>query len=333
MTPIPPTVPEADLPPPPRSPGARWRRGTITSVMASREEPTRGRSAARAVTTHRWRAGVLEASADQVAAEEALQLCVDGAPLAVVLRTPGDDVDLALGLLHAEGVIRTRHDVALVRTAPSGQGALEPRGVSIELLPEVENLVDIRLVSPLPPGRLGWQRALPASSACGLCGSVTLDAVAATCRPVASMSSWSVAALCALPDRLSRGQAVFARTGGLHAAALVDAEGATVLVREDVGRHNAVDKLVGWGLRHDALPLSTHLLLVSGRAGFEIVQKAAAAGLGVVAAVSAPSSLAVETAERLGVTLVGFLRDDHCNVYSHPGRITGTDRGPAAPRG
>jgi FdhD protein len=258
---------------------------------------------------------------DSVAREEALRLMVDGLPLAVMLRTPGCDVELALGLLHAEGVVRQLSDVDFLRLAPSGQTELEGISVPVQLDPAAENLVDVHLRLPLPEGALGWQRALPSSSACGICGTATLEALRAVQADVVGDAVWPVAELFQLPELLLEAQRVFHTTGGLHGAGLLRQPGQRLEVAEDVGRHNAVDKLVGRALLRGQLPLTNALLLVSGRAGFEIVQKAAAAGIGLVASISAPSSLAVHAAETTGVTLVGFLRGRHCNVYSHPARV------------
>lgn len=288
-------------------------------VRAEREAA--GRSGTSPVAVGRWAAGEVRADRDWVAAEEPLQVAVDGAPLAVVMRTPGSDLELVLGLLHAEGVVRGRNDVAGVRLSPSGQDELGGQDLDVELLPETEGLVDVRLRRPLAGGVLGWQRRLPSTSACGLCGATTLDALERTQRPVRGRDTWPIGLLHTLPARLRSRQAVFASTGGLHAAALVTGGGDLAAVCEDVGRHNAVDKLVGGALMRDQLPLERFLLLVSGRAGFEIVQKATAAGIPLIAAVSAPTSLAVRASDRLGATLVGFLRDDRCNVYTHPFRV------------
>jgi FdhD protein len=258
---------------------------------------------------------------DSVAREEALQLMVDGLPLAVMLRTPGCDVELALGLLHAEGVVRRLSDVEFLRLAPSGQTQLEGIPILVELDPAAENLVDVHLRLPLPEGGLGWQRALPSSSACGICGTATLEALRAVQADVVGEAVWRVAELFRLPQMLMEAQRVFHNTGGLHAAGLLRQTGQPMEVAEDVGRHNAVDKLVGRALLRGQLPLTDSLLVVSGRAGFEIVQKAAAAGIGLVASISAPSSLAVQVATATGVTLVGFLRGRRCNIYSHPERV------------
>lgn len=260
-------------------------------------------------------------AADSVAREEALQLMVDGRPLAVMLRTPGSDVELALGLLHAEGVVQQASDVEFLRLAPSGQARLDGIPIPVQLDPAAENLVDVHLRLPLPDGALGWQRALPSSSACGICGTATLEALQAVQTNVVGEAVWPADELFRLPAQLLEAQRAFHATGGLHGAGLLRQIGQHLEVAEDVGRHNAVDKLVGQALLRAQLPLTDALLVVSGRAGFEIVQKAAAAGIGLVASISAPSSLAVQAAEATGVTLVGFLRGRRCNVYSHPQRV------------
>jgi len=258
---------------------------------------------------------------DSVAREDALQLMVDGRPLAVMLRTPGSDVELALGLLHAEGVVQQASDIEFLRLAPSGQARLDDIPIPVQLDPAAENLVDVHLRLPLPDGALGWQRALPSSSACGICGTATLEALQAVQTNVVGEAVWPADELFRLPALLLEAQRTFHATGGLHAAGLLRQIGQRLEVAEDVGRHNAVDKLVGRALLRAQLPLTDALLVVSGRTGFEIVQKAAAAGIGLVASISAPSSLAVQAAEATGVTLVGFLRGRRCNVYSHPGRV------------
>lgn len=262
-----------------------------------------------------------QAAEDSVAREEALQLMVDGRPLAVMMRTPGCDVELALGLLHAEGVVQKASDIEFLRLAPSGQAQLDGIPFPVQLDPAAENLVDVHLRLPLPDGALGWQRALPSSSACGICGTATLEALQAVQADVVGEAVWPTDELFRLPGLLLEAQRVFQVTGGLHAAGLLRQIRQPLEVAEDVGRHNAVDKLVGRALLRGQLPLTDCLLVVSGRAGFEIVQKAAAAGISLVASISAPSSLAVQAAEATGVTLVGFLRGRRCNVYSHPRRV------------
>ncbi|MFZ0218545.1 MAG: formate dehydrogenase accessory sulfurtransferase FdhD [Candidatus Dormiibacterota bacterium] len=272
------------------------------------------------LAVHRLRAGRWSEVQDRVAAEEPLQILLDGEPLSVVMRTPGADVELTLGLLHAEGVLARLEDVRFARiSAETAEdepaGGLEVRG---ELL--ASNAVDVVRERP---GPRPVQRSFVVSSACGVCGAVTVDELAAEWPPVAAGPTMPFSILGSLPARLREAQRLFERTGGLHAAGLFDASGSLLLAREDIGRHNAVDKIVGRLFLHRALPAADRLLVVSGRAGFEIVQKAVAAGLPIVVAVGAPSSLAVATARRFGVTLVGFTRPDAANVYAGSERVLG----------
>jgi len=234
---------------------------------------------------------------DELAVEEPLEIRVNGRPVAVTMRTPGHDEELALGFLLSEGISPAR-------------AAIPPD------LPA--NTVDVE-ASGFDPGRL--ERNFYTSSSCGVCGKGALEAVGVESSPVTSDLVLAAELVAKLPDRLRESQPAFAATGGLHATGLFEPTGSLVCVREDVGRHNAVDKIVGDALLAGGLPLSERILLVSGRVSFEIVQKAAVAGIPVVAAVSAPSSLAVDLAERLGVTVVGFVRDGRFNVYTHPERI------------
>ncbi len=281
----------------------------------------------------RLEAGQSRTTTDEVAREEPLQLMVDGEPLAILMRTPGSDLELTLGLLHAEGVIKGLSDIAMVRLAPSGQARWPDSRLAVEADPEAENLVDVHLRSPLTGGSLGWQRALPSSSACGICGSATMEALLRFQEPVVSDRTWPLEEILDLPGWLARAQPVFTSTGGLHAAGLVVCGEKKMAVAEDVGRHNAVDKLVGQALLEGRLPLSDSCLVVSGRAGFEIVQKAAAAQIPVLVSISAPSSLAVQTATTLGVTLVGFARGQAGNIYSHKERLRlGLQDGPGSNR-
>ena len=245
---------------------------------------------------------------DAVAGEEPLEIRVDTRPIAVVMRTPGHDAELALGFLVSEGLIRQPDQVRDVRPNPRNAS-----GNSIDVLLSPEVTVDF--------GRL--TRHVFASSSCGLCGATSIQSVRRQFPPLTSAPRVSTETLIALPDRLRKSQTEFSRTGGLHAAGLFDGSGRLLAVREDVGRHNAVDKLLGWGFREERLPLRDLGLLVSGRVSFEIVQKALAGGIALVAAVSAPSSLAVDFARRNGQTLVGFLRDGRFNVYS--GRVGSSD--------
>jgi FdhD protein len=250
---------------------------------------------------------------DTVAAEEPLEIRLGGAPLAVTMRTPGDDFDLVHGFLATEAVIRSAGDVAGLRYCNS----VDEDGRN------TYNVVDVDLAPGVQAPDTALDRNFYTSSSCGVCGKASIDAIR-------TRTSFDVATdpvrvplevLLALPDRLRAAQQVFDKTGGLHAAGLFTADGSLVALREDVGRHNAVDKVVGDAVRAGRLPLAGHVLMVSGRSSFELTQKAAMAGIPVLAAVSAPSSLAVELAREVGITLVGFLRGDGCNVYSCPERL------------
>lgn len=264
----------------------------------------------------RWRGGDWRDDRDQVAAEEPLQLSLDGKPLSIVMRTPGNDLELALGLLLAERVIRSIDDVASIRI--SAEAGEEEAGVSLANDLVESNQVDVHLRST---GGRRPERSFLATSACGVCGATTVESLALDFPRVAPGPVVGAATLPGLSDRLRERQRIFESTGGLHAAGLFDARGELELLREDIGRHNAVDKIVGRALLDGRLPLARSVLAVSGRAGYEVVQKAVAAGIPILAAVGAPSSLAVATAEQFGMTLVGFLRDDRFNVYTAPERI------------
>ena len=268
------------------------------------------------VLTSRWSDGRWEEAADHLAAEEPLQLLVDGAPLSIVMRTPGHDVELALGLLWAERVITDRAQVREVRV--SAEAGEEEPAVPLRADLLESNQVDVHLVTGA--GRRP-ERSFLSSSACGVCGATTLESLALDFAPVPAGPSVAPPLLAELAGRLRERQRLFDQTGGLHAAGLFDRTGTLVELREDVGRHNAVDKVVGRALLDGRLPLAGHLLVVSGRGGYEIVQKAVAAGIPLVAAVGAPSSLAVATARRFGLTLAGFLRGGRFNVYSAPERL------------
>ena len=264
----------------------------------------------------RWRAGDWRDDRDQVAAEEPLQLSLDGKPLSIVMRTPGNDLELALGLLWAERVIRSLDDVDRVRISAEAEES-EPR-VSVANDLVESNQVDVYLRSTA--GRRP-ERSFLATSACGVCGATTVESLALDFPDLSEGPTVAAAMLPELSDRVREQQRIFESTGGLHAAGLFDQHGQIELLREDIGRHNAVDKIVGRALLDGRLPLARSVLAVSGRAGYEVVQKAVAAGIPILAAVGAPSSLAVATAERFGMTLVGFLRDDRFNVYTAPERI------------
>ncbi|MFE3518620.1 formate dehydrogenase accessory sulfurtransferase FdhD [Streptomyces sp. NPDC059166] len=264
--------------------------------------------------TLRVRDGAVTTRPDTLVAEEPLEVRLNGRPLAITMRTPGDDFALAAGFLVSEGVIGEGSEVqSIVYCA----GATED-GVN------TYNVVDLKLAPGVDVPDVTLERNVYTTSSCGLCGKASLDAVRTTTRhPVADIPPVRItpALLSDLPGRLREAQRVFDRTGGLHAAALFSPEGELLDIREDVGRHNAVDKLVGRALTDGRLPLSETILLVSGRASFELVQKAVMAGIPVLAAVSAPSSLAVDLAAESGLTLVGFLRGSSMNVYAGDHRI------------
>jgi FdhD protein len=270
--------------------------------------------------TIRIRDGAVSARPDTLVAEEPLEIRLNGRPIAVTMRTPGDDFALATGFLVSEGVIGAAGDV---RTIAYCDGATAD-GVN------TYNVVNVTLAPGVAVPEFGLERKVYTTSSCGLCGKASLDSVRTTARfPIADSPRLAVTTevLSELPGRLREAQRVFERTGGLHAAGLFTESGELLDVREDVGRHNAVDKLVGRALREGGLPLSRAVLLVSGRASFELAQKAAMAGVPVLAAVSAPSALAVDLAEELGLTLVGFLRGRDMNVYAGAERIVLPDGG------
>lgn len=261
---------------------------------------------------HVWqlRNGAAELRNDLLAAEEPLEIQLraghESQTVAITMRTPGHDAELAAGFLFAEGVIYAKEVIRQMDHEPQPSG---------------DNFLVVELDAPRLPPLPHLQRHFFTSSACGICGKTMLEEVGR--RGVRAPAGPHVAPdlLFTLTDRLRESQTLFAATGGLHAAALFTAEGQLVALREDVGRHNALDKLVGWGLLQNRLPFHDHLLLVSGRASYELVQKALVAGIGLFCAVGAPSTLAVALAERFGATVVGFLREERCNVYCHPQRL------------
>ncbi len=232
----------------------------------------------------------------------------EAVPVAVTMRTPGADFALAAGFLFTEGIIRSRGEVSTVAYCED---------LSAE--EQHYNVVTVRLSRSFDPEEV--RRNFRGTSSCGVCGKASLEDLEVSCAPVGQGPEVSGDVIVALPDALRKAQRVFDRTGGLHAAGLFAAAGRLIGVWEDVGRHNAVDKLVGEAFLGVRLPLSEHVMQVSGRLGFEIVQKAAMAGIAVVSAVSAPSSLAVRAADELGITVAGFVRDGRFNVYSHPERL------------
>ena len=264
----------------------------------------------------KWEAGRWTDSPDAVVTEEPLQLLLDGTPLSVLMRTPGADIELALGLMYAEGIVRSRDDVREIRI--SAEAGETDSGVRVEASLVESNQVDVH-VSGAPRRRP--ERSMLSSSACGVCGAVLIDDLRRDLSALKGGLRVEPAILPGLVDRLRSGQGVFERTGGLHAAGLFTPGGELVCLREDVGRHNAVDKVVGRQLLEQRLPAATSVLVVSGRAGYEIVQKSISAGIPVLCAVGAPSSLAVALAREFNQTLVGFLRGERFNVYSAPDRL------------
>ena len=252
---------------------------------------------------------------DDVATEEPLEIRLAAgtqrATVAVTMRTPGHDFELVAGYLLAEGVIAAADDLVRVDYC-----------TDLDVTAEQQyNVVTATLSAHALPELATLDRHGYTASACGVCGKANIDALAVRCPPVTVACTVAVETLFALPDRLRAEQSVFARTGGLHAAGLASADGQISVAREDVGRHNAVDKVLGHALMHGSVPAGPAVLMVSGRTSFEIVQKAVAAGVPIVAGVSAPSSLAVSLAEELGVTLIGFLRGRRANVYTRPERV------------
>lgn len=262
----------------------------------------------------RIRNGVSGVRPDTLVAEEPLEIRLNGKPLAITMRTPGDDFALAVGFLVSEGVLGATSDVQAVTYC---EGATEDGS-------NTYNVVNVQLAAGVPVPDITLERNVYTTSSCGLCGKASLDAVRTATRfpgIAADPVRLPVEVLSALPDRLRASQKVFDRTGGLHAAGLFTAEGELLDLREDVGRHNAVDKIVGRALQSGRLPLTGSVLMVSGRASFELAQKAVMAGIPVLAAVSAPSSLAVDLALESGLTLVGFLRGPDMNIYAGEQRI------------
>jgi FdhD protein len=273
--------------------------------------------AAPVIRIHRWSAGEWTESPDMVVTEEPLQLMLEGEALSVVMRTPGNDLELSLGLMFAEGILRTAKDVRVIRI--SAEAGETERAVSVEPALLESNQVDIRLGGK---ARRKPERSMLSSSACGVCGTVLIEDLRRDLALLPPGPAVNPALLPGLVDRLRSGQGVFDRTGGLHAAGQFTPDGGLICLREDVGRHNAVDKVVGRALLDGRLPASDSILVVSGRAGYEVVQKSISAGIGVLAAVGAPSSLAVALAREFNQTLVGFLTGDRFNVYSAPERLS-----------
>ncbi len=266
-------------------------------------------SSSKSAQVRRWRGGQWVGDApDLLSAEEPLEIRVRGQSIAITMRTPGHDEELAAGFLLTESILQHREDVVEIAHCREGEAAQLGNTLNVFLAPNVT--VDFERLT----------RHVFASSSCGLCGKASIEAVQQHFPPVQSDLTISAQTLALLPEKLRKAQPTFEQTGGLHAAALFTRDGDAVVVREDVGRHNAVDKVTGHAFLNRISTADT-ILMVSGRASFEILQKALAARIAIVAAVSAPSSLAVQLAQDSGQTLVGFLRGQSMNVYSHPGRI------------
>lgn len=270
----------------------------------------------------RWRAGAVSCEPDRLAVEEPLEIRLGGRRFTLTMRTPGHDEELAAGFLLSEGFIKSREELGEVRRVRGTRGVPEP------------NAIDVILNVPAAGLRERLKRNFVISSSCGVCGKTSIEAIERRVAPIEDGLRISASAILRMPGIMRQAQEVFSATGGLHAAALFllapdgpagGSEGigarSLIALREDVGRHNAVDKVIGYALMQSMLPLSRAAIMVSGRTSFEIVQKVASGGIPILCAVSAPSSLAAELAEELGVTLVGFLREPNFNVYSRPERI------------
>jgi FdhD protein len=258
----------------------------------------------------KWHGGATSERTEALAVEEPLEIRLAGRRFTLTMRTPGHDEELAAGFLFAEGFINDATELGEIRRVRGRRGAPEP------------NAIDVILNVPADGLRARLKRNFVMSSSCGVCGKTSIDSIRRRVTPPADSARVAPAVLLSLSQKLRAGQRVFAATGGLHGAAIFSLDGTMLAIREDVGRHNAVDKVIGFALTNAMVPLAQHIMMVSGRLSFEIVQKAAAAGVPILAAVSAPSSLAVELAEEIGTTLVGFLRDGSFNIYTRPDRIT-----------
>lgn len=254
----------------------------------------------------RWRDGATRREEDELAVEEPLEIRINNQPISVTMRTPGHDDELVAGFLFSEGVVKRRGAVDQIKPHPRNQYG---------------NIVNVTLGED---EMIDWnrlKRSFVSTSSCGLCGRESIDAVKSNVPKIRSDISVSHEVIQRLPGKLRRSQSAFLSTGGLHAAALFDSRGRLIVVREDIGRHNAVDKVIGWGLLNSKLPFTKRVMLVSGRASFEIVQKTLMARLPILCAISAPSNLAGELSKARGQTLVGFLRGNQMNVYARPRRL------------
>lgn len=248
---------------------------------------------------------------DVLAVEEPLEIRIHNEPISITMRTPGDDFHLAAGFLFTEGVVRSNDDIGTIRYCENTEN------------PDLRNIVNVTLAGGLKVDLARLKRNFYATSSCGICGKASIDLIRTQAPPLSDSARVRLDALFGLAGQLRRSQSVFEKTGGLHAAAIFDLKGNLLDTREDIGRHNAVDKAIGAMLLQGAAPLERNILLVSGRASFEIMQKAVMASIPIVCAVSAPSSLAVQFASECGMTLVGFLRGEEMNIYAGANRILG----------
>jgi FdhD protein len=284
---------------------------TSLQKVSARSAPVKLARSVEITQVVEWSEGNTRRVEDYLAAEEPLEIQIGRKPLVVTMRTPGNDEELAAGFLLTEGIIEERAQLAEITIPARGR-----------------NLVLVKLARGTRMPSANSRRYFAANSSCGVCGKASIDSVRArNIRPLNSAFHINAEVLCKLPDLARPSQKTFGRTGGLHAAALFDASGKLMVLREDIGRHNAVDKVIGWALLNGRIPLNDCVLLASGRGGFEIVQKSIVAGIPVVASVSAPSSLAVELARRMRMTLVGFLRGQRFVIYSGEERIASNSAG------
>ena len=254
----------------------------------------------------RWESGSIDERRDELADEEPLEIRVRGRAISITMRTPGNDDELAAGFLLSEAIVSHRADI--LRIEPCAKN-------------EFGNTIDVLLAPEVPVDFARLTRHVFASSSCGICGKATTDSIMQEVSPIESPVSIDAKLIAQMPAIMHEQQQTFHRTGGLHAAALFDANGKLIVLREDVGRHNAVDKVIGHALMNALVPLEQHVLLVSGRSSFEIMQKSLVARIPIVAAVSAPSSLAAKFADRSGQTLIGFLREGRMNIYTNRFRV------------
>ena len=265
----------------------------------------------------RWEATEPTQIEDELVVEEPLEIRVGQQSLIVVMRTPGHDFELAAGFLYTESLITSGDDIEIIAYCDEEPSETQASGLS-----SLQNIVNVRLARELDlDAESGWQRNFHANASCGLCGKMTIESVRQQVPPLDSRFHVNQEVFYKLNDRLRKAQSVFERTGGLHAAGLFDEKGELLIIREDIGRHNAVDKVIGHALLSDLVPLEQYILMVSGRASFEIVQKALFARIPVIVAVSAASTLAVDLAKEGNLTLIGFMRGQSMAVYSCPERV------------